>query len=72
MGWQATCCWDSGRCQAGRRCDDALPFRPPLRGSNAAVVGILLTVLYRPIWISSIHTPFDFALAAIAFALLMI
>lgn len=53
---------------------DALRRRPwaqaMLRGVNAAVVGLLLAALYRPIWTSSINNAGDFALAAIAFLLL--
>jgi len=39
-------------------------------GVNAVVVGILLAALYDPIWTSTIHTRWDFALAAAAFAAL--
>ena len=38
-----------------------------LRGINAAVVGLLLAALYRPVWISAILAPVDFALAVVAF-----
>jgi len=38
-----------------------------LRGINAAVVGLLLAALYRPVWISAIMAPVDFALAIVAF-----
>jgi chromate transporter len=48
------------------------PFQAALRGINAAVVGILLAALYQPIWTSAIHTPVDFALALVAFGLLVI
>jgi chromate transporter len=58
----------------------ALPFwaqlreRPAaqtaLRGVNAAVVGLLLAALYRPVWTSAILRPVDFAMAATAFLLL--
>jgi chromate transporter len=41
-----------------------------LRGVNAAVVGLLLAALYRPVWISAITAPVDFALAIVAFLLL--
>ena len=41
-----------------------------LRGVNAAVVGLLLAALYRPVWTSAIATPADFALAAAGFLLL--
>ncbi|GKV57100.1 chromate transporter [Sporosarcina sp. NCCP-2222] len=42
-----------------------------LKGVNAAVVGILLAALYNPVFTSSIHKPVDFAIALIAFALLV-
>lgn len=48
------------------------PFQAALRGINAAVVGILLAALYQPIWTSAIHAPVDFALALIAFGLLVV
>ncbi len=38
-----------------------------LRGVNAAVVGILLAALYRPVWLSAIFAPRDFAIAIAAF-----
>ncbi len=41
-----------------------------LRGVNAAVVGLLLAALYRPVWTSAITNAGDFALAAAAFLLL--
>ena len=41
-----------------------------LRGVNAAVVGLLLAALYRPVWTSAIMSPYDFALAMAAFLLL--
>jgi chromate transporter len=47
-------------------------FQAALRGVNAAVVGILLAVLYDPIWTRAIHAPVDFALALLAFGLLVI
>ena len=37
------------------------------RGINAAVVGLLLAALYRPVWTSAIAAPIDFALAILAF-----
>jgi chromate transporter len=59
----------------------ALPFwellrrRPgvqaALAGVNAAVVGVLLAALYDPVWRSAIKDPADFALALVAFGLLM-
>ena len=53
---------------------DALRRRPAvqsaLRGVNAAVVGLLLAALYRPVWTSAIFGPADFALGIVAFLLL--
>ncbi len=59
----------------------ALPFWDSLRnnskikgaimGVNAAVVGILISAFYNPIWTSSILAPIDFALAAILFSMLV-
>jgi chromate transporter len=43
-----------------------------LSGINAAVVGLLLTALYQPVWTGSILRPADFALAVAAFLLLQI
>jgi len=40
-------------------------------GVNAAVLGILISAFYTPIWTSSILEPMDFALAAILFSLLV-
>lgn len=45
-------------------------FQSALRGINAAVVGLLLAALYRPVWTSAIHTPSDFGLGLVAFGLL--
>jgi chromate transporter len=41
-----------------------------LRGINAAVVGLLLAALYRPVWVSAIMAPVDFAIAVAAFLVL--
>ncbi|MEH7255096.1 chromate transporter [Neobacillus niacini] len=41
-----------------------------LMGVNAAVVGILFSSLYDPIWTSSILGPMDFAFAALLFSML--
>ncbi|VVE21371.1 chromate transporter [Pandoraea horticolens] len=41
-----------------------------LAGVNAAVVGILASALYSPVWTSAVHGPADFAVAAVAFVLL--
>jgi chromate transporter len=42
-----------------------------LRGINAAVVGLLIAAFYNPVWATAILGKGDFALAAIAFLLLM-
>ena len=42
-----------------------------LRGVSAAVVGLLLAALYDPVWTSAIQGVRDFALALVAFGLLM-
>jgi chromate transporter len=44
--------------------------RSALRGVNAAVVGLLLSALYRPVWTSAILGPADFAIGILAFLLL--
>jgi chromate transporter len=41
-----------------------------LRGVNAAVVGLLLAALYKPVWVSAIFEPADFAVGLFAFVLL--
>ena len=46
-------------------------FRAALVAINAAVVGILAAALFDPVWTSSINSASDFALAAVAFGLLM-
>jgi chromate transporter len=46
-------------------------FQSALKGINAAVVGLLLTALYTPVWTSAIHSSADFGLGLIAFGLLM-
>jgi chromate transporter len=46
-------------------------FQSALKGINAAVVGLLLTALYNPVWTSAIHSPADFGLGLISFGLLM-
>jgi chromate transporter len=43
-----------------------------MRGTNAAVVGILGAALYNPVWTSAVAGPQDFAIAAIGFVLLVI
>jgi chromate transporter len=42
-----------------------------LRGINAAVVGLLIAAFYNPVWVTAIVGKGDFALAAVAFLLLM-
>ena len=54
--------WDSLRGQSS--------FQSMLSGINAAVVGLLLAALYRPIWTSAILSSGDFALSLSAFGLL--
>lgn len=54
--------WDSWRRNSS--------FRSALGGINAAVVGLLLAALYKPVWTSAIHTPTDFGLGIVAFGLL--
>jgi len=53
---------------------DVLRNHPKIKGAvmgvNAAVVGILLSALYNPIWTSAILQAEDFALAAILFSML--
>jgi chromate transporter len=55
---------------------DALRTRPAaqaaMRGTNAAVVGILGAALYNPVWTSAVLTPRDFALALAGFLLLTV
>lgn len=40
-------------------------------GVNAAVVGLLATALYSPVWTSAVRAPIDFAIAVIGFFLLV-
>src|SRR6202012_1235242 len=59
----------------------ALPFwadlraRPgaqaAMRGTSAAVVGLLGAALYNPVWTSAVQRPADFAVAATGFVLLV-
>lgn len=42
-----------------------------LMGVNAAVVGILISAFYKPIWTSTIIKPLDFAFAAVLFSMLV-
>ena len=54
---------------------DSLRLNPKVRGAmmgiNAAVVGILISALYHPIWTSAILEPLDFVIAAILFSMLV-
>jgi chromate transporter len=47
-----------------------LAMQAAITGVNAAVVGVLLAALYRPLWTSAIHSPSDFWVVLAAFALL--
>lgn len=55
---------------------DALRLRPSvqaaMRGTNAAVVGILGAAFYNPVWTSAVLSPQDFALALAGFLLLTV
>lgn len=55
---------------------DAFRTRPlaqaAMRGTNAAVVGILGSALYNPVWTSAVGNPRDFAVAVLAFVLLTV
>ena len=46
-------------------------FRRALVGTNAAVVGILLAALYRPVWVSAVTAPTHAIVAILAFAALL-
>lgn len=46
-------------------------IRYAMQGINAAVVGLLISAFYNPVWTSAIFTPKDFALAAVCFLLLV-
>ncbi|MFE6014978.1 chromate transporter, partial [Bacillus thuringiensis] len=54
---------------------DQLRRNPKIKGAlmgvNAAVVGILISAFYHPIWTSAILQPVDFAFAAILFSMLV-
>lgn len=54
---------------------DILRRSPKIKGAfmgvNAAVVGILISAFYHPIWTSSILAPVDFAFAAVLFSMLV-
>jgi chromate transporter len=55
---------------------DAFRVRPraqaAMRGVNAAVVGLLGAALYNPVWVTSVRTPADFAVALVGFVLLVV
>jgi chromate transporter len=42
-------------------------LRAALLGVNASVVGILAAALVHPLWTSTVHTPADILVAAVAF-----
>jgi chromate transporter len=46
--------------------------RAALAGVNAAVVGLLASALYNPVWTSAVPKPADFAVAAAGFAALVV
>jgi chromate transporter len=54
---------------------DVLRRNPKIKGAlmgvNAAVIGILISAFYHPIWTSSILAPIDFAFAAVLFSMLV-
>lgn len=54
---------------------DTLRRNPKIKGAlmgiNAAVVGILISAFYHPIWTSAILTPIDFAFASVLFSMLV-
>lgn len=54
----------------------ALRLRPAaqaaMRGTNAAVVGLLGAALYNPVWISAVKAPLDLGVATAAFVLLIV
>ena len=56
--------WDMFRRRAGAQAS--------MRGVNAAVVGLLGAALYNPVWISSVNSPRDFAVALTGFVLLTV
>jgi chromate transporter len=46
--------------------------RAAMGGVNAAVVGLLASALYNPVWTSAVRGPTDFALAAASFVALIV
>jgi chromate transporter len=59
-------CWSNN--QAVQRVNVA---RSDLVSLKAAVVGLLLVALYKPLWTSAIYSSADFGLGLVGFALLM-
>jgi chromate transporter len=43
-----------------------------MAGVNAAVVGLLASALYNPVWTSAVRAPIDFAIAAAGFVALIV
>jgi chromate transporter len=43
-----------------------------MAGVNAAVVGLLASALYNPVWTGAVRGPTDFAIAAAGFVALVI
>jgi chromate transporter len=56
--------WDALRRRMGARA--------VMRGVNAAVVGLLAAALYSLLWVNSVRSPGDFALALVGFILLTV
>jgi chromate transporter len=56
--------WDAFRQRAGAQA--------VMRGINAAVVGLLGAALYNPLWVSSVKSGSDFAVALVGFVLLTV
>jgi chromate transporter len=48
------------------------PARAAMAGVNAAVVGLLASALYDPVWTSAVRAPTDFAIAAAGFVALVV
>ena len=46
--------------------------RAAMAGVNAAVVGLLASALYDPVWTGAVRGPADFAVAATGFAALVV
>ena len=44
---------------------------PGMRDINAAVVGLLGSALYNPVWVSAVREPAEFVVAATGFVLLV-